>query len=95
MTQSFAAIVLGGTGQVGAAAVAALLAMPECREVVMITRKPIAAQSRMRNIVCDTGADDFAERVAAIAREVLSQGPASAVSCVASVQVRCAGAKRN
>lgn len=82
MTQSFAAIVLGGTGQVGAAAVAALLAMPECREVVMITRKPIAAQSRMRNIVCDTGADDFAERVAAIAREVLSQGPASAVSCV-------------
>lgn len=82
MSQSFAAIVLGGTGQVGSAAVAALLALPECREVVMITRKPIAVQSRLRNIVCDTGAAGFAEHVATMARDVLSRGPASAVSCV-------------
>ena len=82
MKQNFAAIVLGGTGQVGGAAVAELLAIPECREVVMITRKPIAARSRVRNVVLDTGAADFAERTAALAREVLSQGPASAVSCV-------------
>ncbi|HEY1806240.1 MAG TPA: hypothetical protein VGG45_17335 [Terracidiphilus sp.] len=80
--QSFAAIVLGGTGQVGGAAVAELLAIPQCREVVMVTRKPIAARSRVRNVVLDTGAADFADRTAAVAREILSLGPASAVSCV-------------
>ena len=82
MNQNFAAIILGGTGQVGGAAVAELLAIPECREVVIVTRKPIAARSRVRNIVLDTGAADFAERTAALAREALSQGPVSAVSCV-------------
>lgn len=80
--QSFGAIILGGTGQVGGAAVEALLAIPECREVVMIVRKPVAARSRVRNVVLDTGGADFAERTAAIARETLSHGPASAVSCV-------------
>jgi uncharacterized protein YbjT (DUF2867 family) len=82
MNQTFAAIILGGTGQVGGAAVTELLAISECREVVMVTRKPIAARSRVRNVVLDTGAADFAERAAALARDVLSQGPASAVSCV-------------
>ena len=82
MNQNFAAIILGGTGQVGSAAVAELLATSECREVMMVTRKPIAPRLRVRNIVLDTCAADFAERVAALAREVLSQGPASAVSCV-------------
>jgi uncharacterized protein YbjT (DUF2867 family) len=82
MNQNFAAIILGGTGQVGGAAVAELLAIPECREVVMVTRKPIAARSRVRIVVLDTGAADFAERTAALAREALSQGPVSAVSCV-------------
>jgi uncharacterized protein YbjT (DUF2867 family) len=82
MKQNFAAMILGGTGQVGGAAVAELLAIPECREVVMVTRKPIAARPRVRNVVLDTGAADFAERTAALAREVLSQGSVSAVSCV-------------
>lgn len=82
MTQNFAAIILGGTGQVGGAAVAELLAIPQCREVVMITRKPIAARSRVRNVVLDTGAPDFAKHTAVLARDVLSQGPVSAVSCV-------------
>ena len=82
MTQNFAAIVLGGTGQVGGAAVAELLAIPECREVVMITRKPVAARTRVRNVVLDTGGVDFAERTEEVARETLSRGPASAVSCV-------------
>jgi len=80
--QNFAVIILGGTGQVGGAAVAELLAISECREVVMVTRKPIAARSRVRNVVLDTGAADFAERTAELARDVLSQGPVSAVSCV-------------
>jgi uncharacterized protein YbjT (DUF2867 family) len=82
MNQDFAAIIFGGTGQAGSAAVTELLAIPKCREVVMVTRKPIAPQSRVRGVVLDTGAADFAQRVAALAREVLSQGPVSAVSCV-------------
>ena len=61
MKQNFAAIILGGTGQVGGAAVAELLTIPECREVVMVTRKAIAARLRVRSVVLDTGAADFAE----------------------------------
>ena len=80
--ETFVAIVLGGTGQVGAATVAELLAIPECREVVMVTRKPIAVRSRVRNVVLDTGAADFTERITGLARELLSQNPVSAVSCV-------------
>jgi len=80
--QNFAAIVLGGTGQVGGAAVAELVATAGCREVVMVTRKPVAPRSRVRNVVLDTGAPDFAERTAELARDVLSRGQASAVSCV-------------
>lgn len=79
---NFAVIILGGTGQVGGAAVAALLSIPQCREVIVVTRTPTAARSRVRNIVLDTGAAEFAERIAGIAREGLSQGPLSAVSCV-------------
>ena len=45
--QNFAVIILGSTWQVGGAAVAELLAVPECREVVMVTRKPIAPRSRI------------------------------------------------
>jgi len=82
VNQNFAAIILGGTGQVGSAAVTELLALSECREVVMVTRKPIPPRRRVRNIVLDTAASDFAERTAALAREVLSEGPASAISCV-------------
>lgn len=82
MEQNFAVIILGGTGQVGRAAVAELLAIAECREVVMVTRKPVAARSRVRDVVFESGAADFADRTAALAREVLSQGPVSAVSCV-------------
>ncbi len=82
MKQNFAAIIIGGTGQVGGSTVAELLAIPQCREVVMISRKAVASRPRVRNVVLDTGAADFSERVAALARETLSQGPASAISCV-------------
>ena len=81
MEQSFAAVILGGTGQVGGAAVEELLAIPSCREVVMVSRKAVAAQHRVRNVVLDTGAADFAERTAAVAREVVTLGRASAISC--------------
>ena len=95
MNQNFAAMILGGTGQVGAAAVAELLAIPECREVMMVTRKPIEPRSRVRNVVLDTGAADFAERTAALAREVLSQGPSAPSAVWVSVPDRRAGVKKN
>jgi len=82
MTHNFAAIILGGTGQVGGAAVAELLAITDCRQVVMVKRKPVAPRVRVRNVVLDTSASDFAERTAALVREVLSEGPVSAISCV-------------
>ncbi len=61
MNQNFAAVIAGGTGQVGGATGEELLAIPQCREVVMVTRKPIAPRSRIRNVVLDTGAADFAQ----------------------------------
>ena len=82
MNENFAVIILGGTGQVGGATVTELLALPQCREVVMITRTPVAERPRVCNVVLDTGAADFAEHIAALAKGVLSAGPASAVSCV-------------
>jgi uncharacterized protein YbjT (DUF2867 family) len=82
MNQNFAVILLGGTGQVGGAVVEELLAIAECREVVMVTRKPIAARTRVRNVVLDTGAADFEERTSMLAKEILRQGPTSAVCCV-------------
>lgn len=82
MNDTFAAIILGGTGQVGAATIAELLALSACREIVSITRKPVALQPRVRNVVLDTAAADFADRTDALARELLSHSPASAISCV-------------
>ena len=81
MDQNFAAVILGGTGQVGGAAVAELLAIPQCREVIMVTRKPIVSRPQVRNVVLDSAASDFADRTASLASEVLRQGPASAISC--------------
>jgi uncharacterized protein YbjT (DUF2867 family) len=85
MYPQFRVIVIGGTGQVGSTVVQALLAASACREVVMVTRKPvvIADPSRLRNVVMDTGAADFEMRVAALATEVAAGGDrVSAVSCV-------------
>jgi uncharacterized protein YbjT (DUF2867 family) len=85
MNSQFRVIVIGGTGQVGGAVVQALLTESACREVVMVTRKPvvIADPARARNVVMDTGASDFEMRVADLATEVVGRGDrVSAVSCV-------------
>jgi len=39
---AFLVLIIGGTGQVGAAVVRALTAEPSCAEVVMVNRKPIS-----------------------------------------------------
>lgn len=85
MSTVFRTIIIGGTGQVGGAVVQELLATAECREIVMVTRKPIAIIDpvRVRNVVMDTGAADFEMRVADLAREVVALGDrVAAVSCV-------------
>lgn len=82
MKTDFAVLIIGGTGQVGAAAVTELLATSGCREVAMVVRKPVVERPRVRAIILDTGAADFAERVAEVAREFSSKGPVSGVSCV-------------
>ena len=70
MNQNFAAIILGGIGQVGGAAVAELLAIPECREVVMVTRKPVAARSRVRKSISCAFEEEIADQ-----RNMASQWP--------------------
>jgi uncharacterized protein YbjT (DUF2867 family) len=85
MNPQFRVIVIGGTGQVGSAVVQSLLAESTCREVVMVTRKPVAIadSSRLRSVMLDTAAADFDMRVADLAREVITRGDrVSAVSCV-------------
>src|ERR1700733_9084413 len=85
MNGQFRVIVIGGTGQVGSAVVQALLAESICREVIMVSRKPvvIADPARLRNAVMDTAASDFEMRVVDLAREVAAGGDrVSAVSCV-------------
>jgi uncharacterized protein YbjT (DUF2867 family) len=85
MNPQFRVIVIGGTGQVGSAVVHALLAEPACREVVMVTRRPLRSDdpARLRGVAMDTGAPDFELRVGDLAREVVAAGDrVSAVSCV-------------
>ena len=84
MNPEFRVIVIGGTGQVGSAVVQAILAESLCREVVMVTRKPLQiADPACLNVVMDTGGADFEMRVADLAREVVARGDrVSAVSCV-------------
>ena len=85
MNSQFRVIVIGGTGQVGSTVVQALLARSVCRELVMVTRKPVVISdpARLRNVVMDTGAAEFEMRVAALAREAAAAGDrVSAVSCV-------------
>jgi len=85
MKPQFRVIVIGGTGQVGGAVVQALLAAPFCREVVMVTRRPVQSDdpSRLRHVAMDTGASDFELRVGDLAGQVVAAGDrVSAVSCV-------------
>ena len=79
----YGVLILGGTGQVGAAVVQALLDAPHCAEVVMITRRPVASRgdARLRVVVLDTDKPSFEQEVAALAK---SCGPREmfGASCV-------------
>ncbi|HVI55143.1 MAG TPA: hypothetical protein VM621_08830 [Luteibacter sp.] len=82
---TFRVLIIGGTGEVGAAVVRALIAEPACLEVVMVNRREISAPSdpRVRKVVLDTAATTFSAEVAQLAQGLVAQGePVYAASCV-------------
>src|SRR5579862_2767377 len=81
----FRVLIIGGTGQVGAAVVRALVAEPSCAEVVMVNRKaiPLTANHRLRQVVLDTAAAQFSEEVTKLALSTTALGdPVYGASCV-------------
>lgn len=81
----FRVLIIGGTGQVGAAVVRALLAEPSCTEVVMVNRRAtaLAADPRLRQVVLDTAATQFPAEVTTLAQRMIAQGdPVYGASCV-------------
>jgi uncharacterized protein YbjT (DUF2867 family) len=82
---AFRVLIIGGTGQVGAAVVRALVAEPSCAEVVMVNRKPISqvADPRVRAVTLDTAAAQFPTEVTRLAQSLIAQGdPVYGASCV-------------
>ena len=82
---AFRVLIIGGTGQVGAAVVRALAAEPSCAEVVMVNRKAIAltADPRVRQVIFDTAAPQFSVQVATLAQSMVAQGDSViGASCV-------------
>lgn len=81
----FRVLIIGGTGQVGAAVVRALVAEPSCADVVMVNRKATAliADPRVRQVVLDTAAARFPADVTTLAQSMVTQGdPVIGASCV-------------
>lgn len=82
---AFRVLIVGGTGQVGAAVVRALLAAPSCAEVVMVNRRaiPLAADPRLRQVILDTSAAQFPAEVTRLAQSMVAQGdPVYGASCI-------------
>src|ERR1700757_2253392 len=82
---TFRVLIIGGTGQLGAAVVRALAAEPSCAEVVMVNRRAVSlnADPRVRQVVLDTADAQFPEEVTNLAQSMVAQGdPVYAASCV-------------
>ena len=82
---AFRVLIIGGTGQVGAAVVRALAAEPSCAEVVMVNRKaiPLTANHRLRQVILDTAAAQFPAEVTKLALGMVALGePGCGASCV-------------
>jgi len=81
----FRVLIIGGTGQVGAAVVRALALEPSCAEVVMVNRRAISvsADPRVRQVVLDTAAAQFPADVTKLAQSIVTHGdPVYGASCV-------------
>src|SRR3984957_18121075 len=82
---AFRVLIIGGTGQVGAAVVRALVAEASCAEVVMVNRKaiPLTANDRLRQVILDTAAAQFPAVVTKLALSMVALGdPVYGASCV-------------
>ncbi len=82
---TFRVLIIGGTGQVGAAVVRALAAEPSCAGVVMVNRRAVSATDypRVRQVVLDTAAAQFPAEVSKLAQGMVAQGdPVYGASCV-------------
>lgn len=82
---AFRVLIIGGTGQVGAAVVRALAAEPACAEVVMVNRRAISLSGnpRVRQVVLDTSAVELSSDVTKLAQSMIAQGgPVFAACCV-------------
>jgi len=80
----FCTLIVGGTGQVGSAVVRALLASSSCTAVVMVNRRtiPLAADARLRQVIMDTSAANFANEIAELASTCVVNEPLYAASCI-------------
>src|SRR5258705_5667802 len=82
---AFRVLIIGGTGQVGAAVVRALAAEPSCAEVVMVNRRAISlsADPRVRQVILDTADAQFPAEVTKLALRMVALGdPVYGASCV-------------
>jgi len=82
---AFRVLIIGGTGQVGAAVVRALAAEPSCAEVVMVNRRAIslAAGPRVQQVILDTADAQFPAEVTKLVQSMAAQGdPVYGASCV-------------
>ena len=82
---AFRVLIIGGTGQVGAAVVRALVAERSCAEVVMVNRKtiPLSSDHRVREVILDTSAVEFTAAVTEVATRMVALGdPVYGASCV-------------
>ena len=82
---AFSVLIIGGTGQVGAAVVRALAAEPSCAEIVMVNRSAMAhlPDPRVRQVILDTASAQFPADVTRLAQSLMAQGdPVYGASCV-------------
>jgi uncharacterized protein YbjT (DUF2867 family) len=82
---AFRVLIIGGTGQVGAAVLRALVAEPSCAEVVMVNRKatPLTTDNRVRQAILDTASAQFPAEVTKLALGMGAPGaPVYGASCV-------------
>jgi nucleoside-diphosphate-sugar epimerase len=73
---AFRVLIMGGTGQVGAAVVRALAAEPSCAVVLMINRRAISltVDPPVRQVILDTAGAQFPAEVTKLAQSLLAQG---------------------
>lgn len=82
---TFRVLIIGGTGQVGAAVVRAMRTEPSCAKIVMVNRRQITNTfgPRVRQIALDTADARVPAHVTELAQSMIALGgPVYAASCV-------------